>query len=145
MPTGDEQKEALKKADVFLDEGMKSLEKRQKHIKLADRSDYGWSTVEHYDSHPLADDSDDEKRLEKAEREAKRAANTRKRGGGAGAKRKRSWNDTGGPSGRREPQPAQTAVPPPCCPKDSSGHAFWDLASAVEDLDTWLRLAKRSQ
>ena len=40
-PTGDEQKEALKKADVFLDKGMKSLEKRQKHIKVADRSDYG--------------------------------------------------------------------------------------------------------
>lgn len=74
-PTRDEQKEALKKAHVFLDEGMKSLDKRQKHIKVADRSDYGWSTVEYYDSHPLADDSDDEKRLEKAEREAERAAN----------------------------------------------------------------------
>ena len=55
---------------MFLDEGMKSLEKRQKHIKVADWSDFGWSTVEHYDSHPLADDSDDEKHLENAEREA---------------------------------------------------------------------------
>ena len=96
---------------------MKSLEKRQKHIKMADRSDYGWSTVEHYDSHALADESNDEKRLEKAEREAECAANKRKRGGGAGAKRKCSWNDTGGPSSRREPQPAQTAVPPPLLPQ----------------------------
>ena len=77
-PTGDKQKEALKKADIFLDEGMKLMEKRQKHIKVADRSDYGWSMVKHYDSHPLADDSNDEKRLEKAEREAKCAANKRK-------------------------------------------------------------------
>ena len=84
---------------------------------MADWSDYGWSTVKHYDSHPVAEDSDDEKRLEKAEREAERAANERKQGGGAGAKRKRSWNDTGGPSGRREPQPAQTAVPPPAAPR----------------------------
>ena len=116
-PTGEEQKEALKKVDVYLDEGMKTLEKRQKHIKVADRSDFGWSTVEHYDSHPLADNSDDEKRLEKAEKEAERAANKRKRGGGAGAKRKRSWNDTGGPSARREPQPVQTVAPPPLLPQ----------------------------
>ena len=55
---------------MFLDEGIKSLKKRQKHIKVADRSDFGWSMVEHYNSHPLADDLDDEKCLEKAEREA---------------------------------------------------------------------------
>ena len=63
---GDAQKESLKRVDSFLEEGIKSLEKRQKHIKVADRSDYGWATVEHYDSHPLADNSDDEKRLEKS-------------------------------------------------------------------------------
>ena len=40
-PTGDKQKEALKKANVFLDEGAKFPEKRQKHIKVANRSDYG--------------------------------------------------------------------------------------------------------
>ena len=74
--------------DNFLDEGLKSLDKRQKHIKVADRSDYGWATVEHYDSHPLADNSDDEKRLDKAEKEAERAAGKRRRGGGAGTKRR---------------------------------------------------------
>ena len=90
--------------------------------------------MEHYDSHPLVDDSDDKKRLEKAEREAERAANKRKRGGGAGAKRKHSWNYTSG-----------LWRHPPCYHKDSSSRAFWDLASAVGDLDTWLRPAKRSQ
>ena len=44
-PTGDKQQEALKKADIFLDEGMKSLEKRQKHIKVVDRSKAQWSTM----------------------------------------------------------------------------------------------------
>ena len=56
---------------------MKSLEKRQKHIKVTNRSDLGWSMVEHYDGHPLVDNSDDEKCLEKAEKEAERAANKR--------------------------------------------------------------------
>ena len=115
---GDVQKESLKRVDSFLEEGIKSLEKRQKHIKVADRSDYGWATVEHYDSHPLADNSDDEKRLEKAEKEAERVANKRRRGGGTGAKRKRGWSDTGGPSSRREPQALQlVAPPPPCAPR----------------------------
>ena len=118
---GDAHKEALKKVDSFLEEGMKSLEKRQKHIKVADRSDYGWATVEHYDSHPLADNSNDEKRLEKAEKEAECVANKRRRGGGAGAKRKRSWSDTGGPSSRREPQALQLATPLPPVPQGQGG------------------------
>ena len=103
---------------------MKSLEKRQKHIKAANRSDFGWTTVEHYDSHPLAGDSDDEKRLEKAEREAERTASKRRRGGGAGVKRKRGWSDTGRPSSRRDPQPIQTVVYPLHCPKDNPNSVF---------------------
>ena len=118
---GDVQKESLKRVDSFLEEGIKSLEKRQKHIKVADRSDYGWATVEHYDSHPLADNSDDEKRLEKAEKEAERVANKRRRGGGTGAKRKRGWSDTGGPSSRREPQGLQLVAPPPPVPQGQGG------------------------
>ena len=118
---GDVQKESLKRVDSFLEEGIKSLEKRQKHIKVADRSDYGWATVELYDSHPLADNSDDEKRLEKAEKEAERVANKRRRGGGAGAKRKRGWSDAGGPSSRREPQALQLAAPPPPVPQGQGG------------------------
>ena len=87
MPVGEEKKEVWKKVDSFLNKGMKSLEKRQKHIKVADGSDYGWATVEHYNSHPLANNSDDKKHLEKAEREAGHAANKRRWGGGAMAKK----------------------------------------------------------
>ena len=64
-PSEKKEKEALKKVQTHLDKGMKALEKRQKHIKVADRLDYGWSTVQHYDLNPLASDSDDEKRLER--------------------------------------------------------------------------------
>ena len=80
-PTGNDQQAALKKAQTHLDEGAKAIEKWQKHIKVADRSDYGWATVQHYDTHPLASDSNDEKRLEKAHRER----------GRAGGKQASSW------------------------------------------------------
>ena len=44
-PTKKGQQECLKKAKAHLDEGKKALEKCQKHIMVADRSDYGWATV----------------------------------------------------------------------------------------------------
>ena len=37
---------------MFLDEGLKALEKLQKHIKVANYPDIGWATIEYYDSHP---------------------------------------------------------------------------------------------
>ena len=89
--TDEQDKEAIKKAEILLDEGLKSLEKRQKHIKVADRSEFSWATVEHYESHPLAADSDDEKRLEKAEKEAERAANKRRRGNSAAGRKKEEF------------------------------------------------------
>ena len=89
---------ATKKA---IDEGIEMLERRQKLIKLADRSEYGWRTVDEYEEDDLAKDSDDEKRMAKAEYRAekkqkraaaKTATSTRKnfrpydryRGNGAG-------------------------------------------------------------
>ena len=112
------EKEAVQKAGALLDEGLKALETRQKHIKVADRSDFGWSTVEHYESHPLAEDSDDEKKLEKAEKEAERAANKRRRGGGGAGNKRKCWPGPAGPSSRqREPQPTQVPGPPPLLPQ----------------------------
>lgn len=107
-PTEKGEQESLKKARASLDEGMTALEKHQKHIKVANRSDYSWSTVQHYDAHPLASDSDDKKRLEKAEKEAERAANKRRKGGNASTRRHRSWSE-GSPQGRREPVTATTS------------------------------------
>ena len=43
---------------------MKLLATRQKHIKIADRSNFGWGTVAHYQEDPLASGPDDEKEIE---------------------------------------------------------------------------------
>ena len=53
----------IKKAKTLLEEGEKLLKSRQKLMKIADRSECGWATVEEYVEDELADDSDDEKRL----------------------------------------------------------------------------------
>ena len=58
---------------------MQLLAERQKLIKIADRSDHGWGVVAEYTADELADDSDDEKRILKAERAAERKAAKRKK------------------------------------------------------------------
>ena len=48
------------------------IERRQKLIKLADKSEAGWLAVDEYESDELADDSADEKRIRKAQDKAVR-------------------------------------------------------------------------
>ena len=50
------------------------LEERQKLIRLADASELGWRVVAEYRANPLAEDSEDEKRILKAEARATRKA-----------------------------------------------------------------------
>ena len=57
----------LQCAQTKINEGMDIVSHRQKLIKLADSSKHGWKIVEQYEAHQLADDSDDEKRIHKAE------------------------------------------------------------------------------
>ena len=104
-------KSAWSKADACLDEGEKTLKKRQKHILITDQSDHGWGAVRHYEADPLVDNSDDEKEIKKAnkaaQKEAEKAGYTsaKKRcGGGQGRFRNRhpQWMEQPGPSYRRE-------------------------------------------
>ena len=44
---------------------MTSLKTRQKHIRIADRSEYGWAAVEGYVEDELADGEDDKKRIQR--------------------------------------------------------------------------------
>lgn len=75
---------AIEKAKEALKEGEKLLRDRQKLIRIADRSEYGWATVSEYEEDELADGSDDEKRLFRAEMRAGKKAKA-----GKAAKRKR--------------------------------------------------------
>ena len=63
---------AVEKAKEMIREGKKLIATRQKLIKIADRSEYGWATVDEYIEDELASDSDDEKRLFRAENRARR-------------------------------------------------------------------------
>ena len=63
---------AVTPAHVELTEGRVDIAHRQKRIKTADRSEYGWTTAELYKHDELASNSVDEKKLEKAEKEAEK-------------------------------------------------------------------------
>ena len=96
-------REELARAKEAAKEGMELLTHRKKLIKLADRSEVGWAVVEEYVDDDLADDSDDERRMEKAERAAERkVAAKRRKEREAGAKRARlSEPEPLAPEGKR--------------------------------------------
>jgi len=80
----DEASDALKqksydKVKVALESGTELVSKRVKAIKLADKSEFGWATVNEYLSDELASDSDNVKRIYRAERRAERKINKEKR------------------------------------------------------------------
>ena len=95
----------------LINEALDKLKKRKKLIRIADTSECGWDTVKQYESNPIASDSDDENKLQKAEN---RAIKRRK------AKFIKS-------SGRGKPFPS-TARPPVCTitqPGQRSSGATW--------------------
>ena len=88
---------AVEKAKTSLEEGMTSLKTRQKHIRIADRSEYGWAAVEEYVEDELADGEDDEKRIQRADFRAGKKLKSVK-----GAKNKKG----SGPQSGKKPQHA---------------------------------------
>ena len=62
---------ALDKVKDSLQKGENLLKEHQNHILLADKSEYGWSTVQEYKKSEIADDSDDKKKMFKAQAQAK--------------------------------------------------------------------------
>ena len=61
-----------------MQQGTKAISERQKLIRLADRSEYGWQLVEAYQRDELADNEKDAKKIEEAEK-AVELKNRRKR------------------------------------------------------------------
>ena len=60
----------VEKAGEKVEELRKGLRHRQKIIKLADKSEAGWLAVKEYQTEELASDSEDEKRIKKAQERA---------------------------------------------------------------------------
>ena len=64
------EKENIAKAKENISAGKQLLNKQQKYIRIADREEYGWEVVRHYISDDLASNSEDEKAISRARREA---------------------------------------------------------------------------
>eukprot|EP00731_Ephydatia_muelleri_P015005 Em0008g725a len=105
----------LARAKEDLEEGIKLLARRQKMIKFADRSDAGWAVVEEYEDDALASNSEDERKMEKAERAAERkVAKKRKL---KESKTREEAAKKGGLRPSTEPLMAFAPVKPPMAPK----------------------------
>ena len=61
-----------------LEEALKNLKSRIKHIKLADSSDAGWDIIKNNVQNDLASDSDDDRKIIRAENTALRKAKRKK-------------------------------------------------------------------
>ena len=87
---------AVEKIRSLVNEGEKLIDTRQKNIKIADRSEYGWATVAEYEEDELAANSGDEKRLQRAEQSAgrkqKSSKDVRKKGRFGRKPFKASWS-----------------------------------------------------
>ena len=64
---------AVDKAKESLTEGTSQLTERQKLILLADKSEFGWKTVQEYTQHELAEDDQDGKKIRRAEERAEKS------------------------------------------------------------------------
>ena len=74
-------------------EGRQLIKKRQKLIKLADRSKDGWLVVQEYESKELASNSEDEKKIRKAKLSAEKKRKECKASSGNASKKFKSSSD----------------------------------------------------
>ena len=79
MDSGPSTSTSLRQATAAIEEGSHLIKARQKAIRMADRLEFGWSVVTEFDVDKLADDSDDERKIEKAEKVAERKAAMQKK------------------------------------------------------------------
>ncbi|XP_033732588.1 uncharacterized protein LOC117322003 [Pecten maximus] len=75
-------------------EGIDLINYRQKLVKLADTSEAGWKAVEEYVANPIASDSDDEKKIDRARARANKKLKANKSKTGRGRSRYTPYDDT---------------------------------------------------
>lgn len=97
------------------------LKHRQKIIKLADQSEHGWKMVTEYEANPVASDSDDEKRIYKAEARASRKARSER---GVRRGRWRGYPYRRGFGGRRMNETIPSTSQPQSQPTKRQGICF---------------------
>ena len=107
---------------------MKKIAVRQKYIRIADRSDLGWAVVEAYMDDELALDSDNERRLYKANREAQQTVKRKKADPAAAAAKRRAATASVelpgrlGNQGTRAPAVVRPRMVGPCYRCGELGH-----------------------
>ena len=69
----------VKRAKEALSEGMGIIDERNKDILVADTSEGGWDTVNEYKKRQIADNSDDDKKLRRADTDALRKREQKKK------------------------------------------------------------------
>ena len=78
-PGDSDSKKFLKEALEELQEGINMVAERQKHIRIADQSEYHWRTVEAYKVGALGDSDEDVKKIKEAERDVAHQMSREKR------------------------------------------------------------------
>ena len=97
-------KKFLQEALDELKAGQEAIAERQKHIRIADQSEYHWRTVEAHKVGGLGDDDEDAKRIKEVERDVAQQIN----------------RDKKKPVRERRPQPPSSL--PQCCHSGHTGH-----------------------
>lgn len=69
----------MEKAKEALKEGTSLSRRRIKLIRIADKSEFSWETVNHYEADELASNSEDDKRVYRSERRAQKKHKEKKK------------------------------------------------------------------
>lgn len=69
----------MEKAKEALKEGTSLSRRRIKLIRIADKSEFSWETVNHYEADELASNSEDDKRIYRSERRAQKKHKEKKK------------------------------------------------------------------
>ena len=130
---------AVERARESLKEGEDLVVSRQKAIRIANRSEYGWATVEEYEEDELATNLDDEKRLFRAEMQTGRKC---KAAAAKGKKKRKDWRsraqlqlssaagDSSSPTNQQSSSSSRRSIP--ICSRLWALFSLWENGAFLE-------------